>query len=71
MNIYKNAFNKRAGSHIMRQTGRISLSFFPARGFITPCKQTRRVYGLPVAAARLFSVVKAPLPRERRCSQSV
>ncbi|HIZ77178.1 MAG TPA: hypothetical protein H9669_06120 [Firmicutes bacterium] len=55
METDKNALDQWDGFPIMRQVGRISLSFFPARNFITACKRTRCACGLSAAAARLFS----------------
>lgn len=55
METDKNALDQWDGFPIMRQVGRISLSFFPARNFITACKKTRCACGLSAAAARLFS----------------
>lgn len=47
METDKNALDQRDGFPIMRQVGRISLSFFPARNFITACKRTRCGCGAP------------------------
>ncbi len=71
MKTDKKVLNQWDGFSIIRQIGRMSLSFFPAHNFIMTCKRTRCACGLSAAAARSFSIATNLTLWERGCLQRV